>query len=149
MGERSSYRLQPIVIGAAEAHREGIVEYQDLGTVLFRHPRLVDVGLSCPTVVPRRRQFPAVRATFEDLEGALFALRNQFRRVFHSVEVQRVRQETGSVQAELGKMRQKVKEIDTTLGKRKLWGSVVIVVVVLLGVVFLLVRKTYEEEEKS
>ncbi len=87
--------------------------------------------------------------TTEDLEGALFSLRNQFRRVFHSVDVQRVRQETGSVQAELGKMRQKVEEIDTTLGKRKLWGSIVIVIIVLLGVVFLLVRKTYEEEETS
>ncbi|MBW2450887.1 MAG: cytochrome c3 family protein [Deltaproteobacteria bacterium] len=83
----------------------------------------------------------------EDLEGALFDLRNRFHRVLHSVEVERVRQETGGVQAELTQMGLQIKEIDATMGKRKLWGSLVIAALILLGVIFLLVRKTYEEEE--
>ena len=83
----------------------------------------------------------------EAMSGALFDLRNRFHRVFHSVDVRKVRQETGGVQAELSKLEGEIKAIDTTLGQRKLWGSVVIALLVLLGVVFLLVRKTYEEEE--
>ncbi|MDT8440866.1 MAG: multiheme c-type cytochrome [Desulfuromonadales bacterium] len=85
----------------------------------------------------------------EVLEGALFDLRNRFHRVFHSVDVQKVRQETGGVQAELDKLADSVKEFDTTQGKRKLWGSVAVALLVLLGVIFLLVRKTYEEEEQG
>ncbi len=44
------------------------------------------------------------------------------------------------------KVKGKVAEIDNTLGKRKLWGSVVIGLFILAGVIFLLVRKAYEEE---
>ncbi|PLX81778.1 MAG: cytochrome C, partial [Desulfuromonas sp.] len=62
----------------------------------------------------------------ESMSGSLFDLRNRFHRVFHSVDVRKVRQETGGVQAELTKMEGEVKAIDTTLGQRKLWGSVVI-----------------------
>ncbi|PLX90531.1 MAG: hypothetical protein C0614_00425, partial [Desulfuromonas sp.] len=83
----------------------------------------------------------------ELMSGALFDLRNRFHRVFHSVDVRKVRQETGGVQAELAKMEGEIREIETTLRQSKLWGSVVIALLVLLGVVFLLVRKTYEEEE--
>lgn len=87
--------------------------------------------------------------TTESLEGALFDLRNRFHRVFHSVDVQKVRQETGGVQAELDKIAASVKEFDATQGKRKLWGGVAIALLVMLGVIFLLVRKTYEEEEQD
>ena len=65
------------------------------------------------------------------------------------VDVERVRKETTGVQAELAKVKGSIAEIDITIGKRKLWGSVVIGLFVLAGVVFLLVRKAYEEEEGS
>lgn len=85
----------------------------------------------------------------DDMEGALFNQRNRFHRIFHGVDVERVRQETAGVQAELGKVRAEVASIDATLGQRKLWGSVVIGLFVVAGVVFLLVRKAYEEDELS
>lgn len=84
----------------------------------------------------------------DDMQGRLFSQRNSFHRIFHGVNVDLVRQETAGVQGELGKISTEVAAIDTTLGQRKLWGSVVIGLFVLVGVIFLLVRKTYEEEEK-
>ena len=53
------------------------------------------------------------------------------------------------VQAKVGKIKSEVAEIDKTVQERKLWGSVVIGLFVLAGVIFLLVRKAYEEEERS
>jgi nitrate/TMAO reductase-like tetraheme cytochrome c subunit len=83
----------------------------------------------------------------DDLQGSLFNQRNRFHRIFHGVDVERVRSETAGVQSELGKVAAKVSEIDETLAQRKLWGSVVIGLFILVGVVFLLLRKAYAEEE--
>ncbi len=85
----------------------------------------------------------------DDMQGSLFSQRNSFHQVFHGVDVERVRQETAGVQSELSKISNEIAAIDSTLGQRKLWGSVVIGLFVLVGVIFLLVRKTYEEDEKG
>ncbi|MEJ2492054.1 MAG: cytochrome c3 family protein [Desulfuromonadales bacterium] len=85
----------------------------------------------------------------DDMQGTLFNQRNIFHRTFHGVDVERVRAETGDVQAALGKIKDKIDTIKTTLGQRKLWGSVVIGLIVLAGIVFLLIRKSYEEDEHS
>lgn len=85
----------------------------------------------------------------DEMQGTLFSQRNRFHQVFHGVDVERVRAETGDVQTELAKIGDQVAAIDTTIGQRKLWGSAVVALFVLAGVIFLLVRKAYEEEEKS
>ena len=85
----------------------------------------------------------------DDMQGELFNQRNRFHRIFHGVDVERVRGETADVQGEVGKIVKQVESMDSTLGQRKLWGSVVIGLFVLAGVVFLLLRKAYEEEEKN
>jgi nitrate/TMAO reductase-like tetraheme cytochrome c subunit len=85
----------------------------------------------------------------DEMQGSLFNQRNTFHRIFHGVDVERVRKETAGVQAELGKINNQVAELDTTLGNRKLWGSVVIGLFILAGVVLMLVRKAYEEDEKG
>lgn len=85
----------------------------------------------------------------DEMEGGLFNQRNSFHRIFHGVDVERVRQQTTDVQAEVNKINDEIAEIDSTLGERKLWGSVVISLFILAGVIFLLVRKAYEEEERS
>jgi len=85
----------------------------------------------------------------DEMKGSLFNQRNRFHSIFHEVDVERVRQETAGVQSELGKISKQVAAIDSTLGERKLWGSVVIGLFILVGVIFLLVRKAYEEEEKG
>ena len=83
------------------------------------------------------------------LKGKLFDLRNRFHRVFHSVEVEKVRNETGKVQAELALMQEQVDAYDRQAARRKLWGGVAVGLLVLLGVVLLQVRHTYAEEERG
>lgn len=87
--------------------------------------------------------------TVETMQGGLFDLRNRFRRIFHGVDVEHVRSETGGIQTELGTLGKEITAIDETLGERKLWGSLAIGLFLLCGVIFLLVRKAYEEEEKT
>jgi Zn ribbon nucleic-acid-binding protein len=84
-----------------------------------------------------------------DLKGTLFDLRNRFHRVFHSVEVDKVRAETGSVQAELAELQAVVDSHDRQFARRKLRGAVVVGLLILLGVVLLQVRRTYAEEEQG
>lgn len=70
------YGLEPLVFDAATAHRERIIEYRDDGVVVCRHPDLVQRGYGSELLVPAARQFPAVRATFDDLNKALSRLSN-------------------------------------------------------------------------
>jgi len=83
----------------------------------------------------------------DPLKGQLFALRNSFHRVFHSVEVERVNAKTGEVQAKLAEIDAHVDEVDARLGQRKLWGGGVVGLLVLMGMIFLHLRKTYHDEE--
>lgn len=85
----------------------------------------------------------------ESLNGTLFDLRNRFHRVFHSVEVEKVRAETGGVQSELAALQEQVDGYDRQFAQRKLWGGVAVGLLVLLGVVLLLVRQTYAAEERG
>jgi len=87
--------------------------------------------------------------TVDSLKGKLFDLRNQFHRVFHSVEVDKVRAETGAVQAELMALQGQVDGYDRQFAQRRLWGGVAVGLLVLLGIVLLQVRHTYAEEEHS
>lgn len=85
----------------------------------------------------------------ESHQGKLFDLRNRFHRIFHSVEVEKVRAETGSVQAELTVLQGEVDTFDRQFSQRKVWGGAVVGLLVLLGVVLLQVRHTYAEEERG
>ena len=85
----------------------------------------------------------------ESLKGKLFDLRNRFHRVFHSVEVEKVRAETGGVQAELAGIQEQVDQYDRQFAQRKRWGGIAVGLLLLLGVVLLQVRHTYAEEEGS
>lgn len=72
----SDYRLKPILVDAALAHRERLVEYEADGTVICRHPDLERRGRGRELRIPISRQFPAIRATFDDLNKALSRLSN-------------------------------------------------------------------------
>lgn len=82
-----------------------------------------------------------------ELQGSLFAERNRFHRLFHSVDVDKVSRQTAEVQAGLDKVRQRIGEIQSELKGRKTAGAVVVALLVLGGIVALLIRKTYEEED--
>jgi hypothetical protein len=81
------------------------------------------------------------------MDGDVFSLRNRFHRLFHSVEVEKVRRQTAEVQEELDKVRGKVAAVQEELSRRKTAGGIVVGLLVLAGILALLVRKTYEEEE--
>lgn len=83
----------------------------------------------------------------ESLQGKLFDLRNRFHRVFHSVDVDRVRAETGNVQAEAALLQTEIERIDDQSARRKVWGGLAVALLIALGVVLLQVRHTYAEEE--
>lgn len=83
-----------------------------------------------------------------EMQGELFSLRNDFHRLFHSVDVEKVRNQTAGFQQELGKIRDRVTAIEGELRRRKLWGGGVVALLVLGGVLALLLHKTYLEEEQ-
>lgn len=88
-------------------------------------------------------------ASVEEGKGALFDLRNRFHRVFHSVEIEKVRNETGKVQAEAALLQEQIDEYDRQAGRRRIWGGFAVGLLVLLGMVLMQVRHTYAEEERK
>jgi hypothetical protein len=84
----------------------------------------------------------------KEMEDRLFSLRNRFHRVFHTVEVDKVRQVTGGIQQELELVRNKVDEIRETLRQRKIYGGIAVVLLLALSLVAALLRRTYHEEEE-
>jgi hypothetical protein len=82
----------------------------------------------------------------KDMEDELFALRNRFHRVFHSVDVEKVRSQNAGFRKELGQIRSSVDRIETKLKHRRLWGAVVVGLLVCWGILALLVFKSYRDE---
>jgi len=83
----------------------------------------------------------------KELKGELFSQRNEFHRIFHSVEVEKVRNRTAGFQEELGKVRGQVSAIENRLARRKFWGGIVVALLAAGGILALLIYKTYREEE--
>lgn len=83
------------------------------------------------------------------MEGRLFSLRNEFHRLFHSVDVELVRKQTQGFQDRLGQLRTKVEAIRAELDQRKLWGAGVVVLFLLAGIIAALLRRTYGQEERE
>jgi len=82
----------------------------------------------------------------KELKGELFSLRNEFHRLFHSVEVEKVRSQTTGFQQKLGKIRDHVSTIEDRLARRKFWGGIAVALLVVGGILALLIYKTYREE---
>ncbi len=83
------------------------------------------------------------------LEGSIFSVRNEFRRLFHSVDVERVRAETDRFQAELGTIEGRVQELQAELARRKAWGGAAVVLLILAGVLSLLLYRSYMEGKEG
>jgi hypothetical protein len=83
------------------------------------------------------------------LEGNIFSVRNEFRRLFHSVDVERVRSETDDFQQELGVIAGQVEALQSELARRKVWGGAVVILLVLAGVLSLLLYKSYMEGKEG
>lgn len=83
----------------------------------------------------------------QEMSGELFALRNRFHRLFHSVELEKVRSQTAGFQAELGKIRGRVTVIENELKERKIWGAAAVALLVCCGILSLLIFRSYREEK--
>lgn len=82
----------------------------------------------------------------KEMSDELFALRNRFHRLFHSVDVEKVRSQTAGFQAELTKIRGQVTVIEKELERRKFWGGIVVALLACGGVLALLLYRSYRRE---
>ncbi len=83
----------------------------------------------------------------KSMESETFALRNDFRRLFHSVNVEKISNETADFQQRGMAIQQKIDAVQTELDQRKLIGGVVTGLLVLASLICFLIRKTYQQEE--
>jgi hypothetical protein len=83
------------------------------------------------------------------MQGELFALRNAFHRLFHSVEVEKVRQQTAGFRQKLGEVRAKVDGVERQLARRRLWGGGAVALLLLGGMAALLLHRTYLDDDED
>jgi hypothetical protein len=81
------------------------------------------------------------------LQDELFSTRNNFRRLFHSVDIEKIRAETAGFDADLAETKATIDELEETLGQRKLAGGALVLLLILAGCIALLIRRTYEHHE--
>jgi len=84
-----------------------------------------------------------------DKQDALFAVRNDFRRLAHSVDVEQVEDETTQFAERISSINTEVESIHAELTQRKAIGAVIVTLLLLTGGVALLIRRSYEDEEKQ
>ena len=97
----------------------------------------------------RLRHFHRMGIDVNDLRGRVFESRNAFHRLFHSVDVKKVRTSTGKIQSRLEDIREKAESIDRLLDRRKQAGAVVVGLLLLVTVLFFYLRHTYKKDERS
>lgn len=81
------------------------------------------------------------------LEKGLFAVRNSFHSLFHTVDTARVGEESTRIQAELKKLGDILDNIDEQLRKRKLAGAFAVAGALLAALLFYLLKKTFDRTE--
>lgn len=81
------------------------------------------------------------------LQDDLFSTRNNFRRLFHSVDIEKIRAETAGFDAALEETKATIDELEKTLGRRKIAGGALVLLLILGGCVALLIRRTYEDHK--
>lgn len=81
------------------------------------------------------------------LRDELFAQRNGFRRLFHTVAPERIKRQKAEFDAGLSDTQSQIAEYEKEIGQRKLIGGGVVLLLLLGGCVALLIRRSYHEEE--
>lgn len=81
------------------------------------------------------------------LQDELFSTRNNFRRLFHSVDIDRIRAETAQFDEDLEQTKATITALEDSLGKRKLVGGALVLLFLLGGCIALLIRRSYHENE--
>jgi len=80
-------------------------------------------------------------------EGEIFSLRNEFHRLFHTVDVEQVKRETDRFGTQLDEISGRVEGVKTDLAERKIWGGVATVLLIVAGILSWLLRRTYHDQE--
>ena len=78
------------------------------------------------------------------LEQRLFAARNDFHAMFHEVDLQRIKNQTGKIGDELQKLASALQEVARTEQKKKLIGAGAIALALLAALLLTLYRRTFE-----
>lgn len=81
------------------------------------------------------------------LQDDLFSTRNNFRQLFHSVDIDKIRAEIAGFDAELEETKTTINELEETLSQRKIAGGGLVLLLILGGCIALLIRRTYEKNE--
>ncbi|MCF6178263.1 MAG: cytochrome c3 family protein [Geopsychrobacter sp.] len=81
------------------------------------------------------------------ISGQLFSSRNDFRRLFHTVDVEEMRAETAGFTTRLDKIGAQITVIKDELSQRKMVGGLVVLLLIVGGCIAMLIRKSYHEEE--
>ncbi|WP_305042061.1 cytochrome c3 family protein [Geoalkalibacter sp.] len=95
------------------------------------------------------KQLRRIGIAVEDWQGRLFALRNDFHRLFHSVDVDKVRRQTDTFQAKLAGMQDEVAELRAELNQRKWIGAGVVILLLAASGLFALLRQSYGRQENT
>lgn len=77
----------------------------------------------------------------------LFATRNQFHRLTHSVDVDTILKETTGIQAEIGRLKGVISTSEKSEVRRKIYGSILIAFLFIGALIFWWYRNTVLEEE--
>lgn len=83
----------------------------------------------------------------ERLTDDLFAQRNGFRRLFHTVSPEKIKLQKSEFDAGLAETREQVAGYEDEIGRRKIVGGGIVLLLLLGGCVALLIRRSYHEEE--
>lgn len=78
------------------------------------------------------------------LEDKLFALRNDYHRLFHTVEIEKVRKAATDYRSRLAAITAETAAINARLDTRKVWGGAVVVLLIIAAVVLLQLKKSYD-----
>jgi hypothetical protein len=88
--------------------------------------------------------FKKIGTDTERLEKELFAVRNSFHTLFHNVNVELVKKESASIQADLKKIEVVLARLDDSQRNRKIAGAVAVPFMLLIALVLHLLRKTFD-----
>jgi nitrate/TMAO reductase-like tetraheme cytochrome c subunit len=83
----------------------------------------------------------------ERLKDALFAQRNGFRRLFHTVNPEKIQRQKAEFDEGLAGIQEEVTAYEEEIGQRKIIGGAVVLLLLLGGCVALLIRRSYHSQE--
>lgn len=85
----------------------------------------------------------------KDLEERLFQVRNEFHRLFHTIDVERIRHHTAEFGRRLSALEDRLGVLDREQSRRRLLGGVVVGLLVLLTGLLAALRLSYQREERQ